>query len=56
MLDLLTLPADLKPGRYQLESAVLLPVTQVPAIRLAIDVPVTNGWARVSEFEVLPPH
>lgn len=46
------LPADLKPGRYDLSLAVVDPETREPAIRLAIEGRGEDGWYRASEVEV----
>ncbi|MCC6729467.1 MAG: DUF4832 domain-containing protein [Chthonomonadales bacterium] len=50
--DRLTLRADLDPGEYALEVAVVDPATRAPAVRLAIEGRATDGWYPVSHLRV----
>jgi hypothetical protein len=44
------LPADLRPGRYQLALGVVHPATKAPAVRLAISGRSPDGWYPLSEL------
>ncbi|MBN2505086.1 MAG: DUF4832 domain-containing protein [Verrucomicrobia bacterium] len=50
----LTVPAALRPGRYQLALGVVDPVSRKPAVRLAIAGRDAEGWYPVSEVEIAP--
>ncbi len=46
------IPADLAPGAYRLQLALLDAVTRRPAIRLAIEGRQPDGWYEVSRLDV----
>jgi len=48
----LSLPADIKPGRYNLAVALLDPYTKEVAVKLAIEGLDAHGWYNLSEIEV----
>jgi hypothetical protein len=48
----LEIPADLKPGRYNLAVALLDPYSKEVAVKLAIEGRDAKGWYNLSEVEV----
>ena len=48
--SVITLPADLPPGRYSLRMALLDPRRLEPAIKLAIEADEDNGWYELSRI------
>ncbi len=48
----LKIPADIKPGRYNLAVALLDPYTKEVAVKLAIEGRDSEGWYNLSELEV----
>ena len=48
----LLLPADLRPGRYDLAVAIVEPSTREPAIRLAVAGRAADGWYPLSRVDV----
>lgn len=50
-----TLPRDLKPGRYRLDIGVVDPATMLPAVRLAVTEAAADGWCPLGNVEVRRP-
>jgi hypothetical protein len=48
----LAVPADLTPGQYELQVALLDPRTGAPAIRLAIEGRATDGWYSLGTLQI----
>ncbi|MFQ5809482.1 MAG: DUF4832 domain-containing protein, partial [Armatimonadota bacterium] len=51
--ETLELPADLKPGQYELALAIVDPATEAAAIRLAIEGRGEDGWYPLSRVEIV---
>lgn len=50
--DAVFVPADLPPGEYALELALLDPISRQPAIKLAIEGRQPDGWYRLGQISV----
>ncbi|NLC57961.1 MAG: DUF4832 domain-containing protein [Armatimonadetes bacterium] len=50
-----TLPRDLKPGRYTLSLGVVAPATKQPAVRLAVTAPADDLWYPLGPLEIRRP-
>lgn len=50
--EMMKMPENISPGQYDLDLAVVDPVTQIPAVRLAIKGQEAGGWFSISQVEV----
>jgi hypothetical protein len=51
--EVIELPGELKPGRYELELGIVDPSAKTPAVRLAISGRAADGWYPVSALDVI---
>jgi len=51
--DDIRLPADMLPGDYQLQAALVDPDTQKPVIRMPVNAPIEDGFTVVGPIKVI---